>query len=258
MSDKISEYKQVQIVGLAIRMRWNETDSFGGREMPSYRFLLMIRGRRYEVTFTGLFRDCSSGWSTAISYGMTDLKCLPKYKHFGVLHYVPLNNMFGTLEITNDRIWRFETKRNVVFFGSSDGGDEYYPTGCFHVDLSLFRPTKRCNRKINEPSSDVIADPERPRTPSNLLVRHVYVLFGPTLTGKSDLASLLRYTVTVYETDSTELIPETLFHNDVVVVGNKFRGQLKVVIDVLKKAENQGMIRIIYVEFSPNAGEILA
>jgi len=87
-----------------------------------------------------------------------------------------------------------------------------------------------------------------PAIKASAVVRDVYVFSGPSLMGKSHVASLMD--ATVYETDVDDAIPDTLFQNDVIVVGNKFKGQLIRVMAKLEPFESGGNIRVIKVAFS--------
>lgn len=232
-------------------MKWCESESFGGCDMETYVLLFKSAYDRYAVTFTGSYHDCMSGWTSATSYTMSKPRKLGKFEHFGALHYVPKADMCGNLGNVKDKwdenTWTYNTDTTIVFTCSPYGSDCYYPSGSFDIDLSLFRATRRCNA-IKATVAPTIETVPAPAIKASAVVRDVYVFSGPSLMGKSHVASLMD--ATVYETDVDDAIPDTLFQNDVIVVGNKFKGQLIRVMAKLEPFESGGNIRVIKVAFS--------
>lgn len=133
---------------------------------------------------------CGSGWTTA-SWGHIDVQEVTKFDGYT---YKPKKN------IVIDDIFPHDEKeyiKNQVFSVSYDGGDSYYPSGGYHVDMDLFIKTDRHKDK-----------------------RPVWIFTGESNSGKSFLSSHITE-LNTYETDSNSVLPENITE-DIIVLGNKY------------------------------------
>ena len=151
--------------------------------------------KKYELTLSASYGECGSGWTTA-SFGQAIMVSVPKFNGFG---YLPKDSELSidlsdhARELYTDS---YEGYDCGVFKFSADGGDSYYPSGYYAVNMELFNATARVKSK-----------------------RPVFLFAGASGIGKSHLASKLEGMV-VFETDSVESLPNTITA-DVVVLGNK-------------------------------------
>lgn len=168
--------------------------------------------------------ECCSGWTTAY-YGNMYVKIV---KNFGSIGYIPKN---GTIEVPDIDMKLIDKETgeyteeefvNDVFVYKEDGGDEYYPVGSAYVKTDLFKKTARAKEK-----------------------RPVWIFKGESCSGKSYLSHLID-NKSVYETDSNESLPETIY-DDIIVLGNKY----KFTIDEIKsKVFEKDDTEFIVVDFS--------
>jgi hypothetical protein len=187
-------------------------------QLTRWTFLLKSGLLSYEFTIATSYGECGSGWTIA-SYGEYSLR---HCNHMTATHrlrekFVIDLNVEDVLSHAADKI------ECLLFSVSTDGGDQYYPSGGHTVNEDMLIPLKR---GFNSPP--------------------VYVLYGVSGTGKSTLASQLA-AETVYETDFSAELPDLTYYS-AIVVGNKYPNHLQRVIELVKSAEIQR--QIILVNFS--------
>lgn len=142
-------------------------------------------GKKAEIELSTSHGLCSSGYTSA-SWGHLEIKEVDKFSGFS---FVPKT---GILTINEKDLCK-----NYVYEVDSDGDDQWYPSGGYSIDMSLFRETIR-----NKP------------------VRPVWIFLGKSGTGKTFLSSKLNG-LEVYETDSSDVLPPKITAS-VVVLGNKY------------------------------------
>lgn len=145
-------------------------------------------GQKVEITLKEEQGVCGSGWITA-SWGLMEVKRVDKFNGYNYSPIKPLeipNIPFNTEEVSNS-----------VFAVDQDGGDGYYPSGSYTINMDLFKPTLR-----------------------GMDLRPTYIFEGSSNLGKSTLARKTEDLI-VYETDSSETLPE-LIRADIIVKGNKY------------------------------------
>lgn len=147
-------------------------------------------GSKVEITLHRTEGECGSGWTTA-SFGHITVTNVSKFNGFT---HVPVK----MLEIPDFNVESDEID-NEIFSMSSYGGDNYYPSGYYSVNMDLFI---ECPGRVKE---------KRP----------VWIFQGNSGTGKSFLASRLN-SMNIYETDTSETLPE-IIDASVVVLGNKYQ-----------------------------------
>lgn len=165
--------------------------------------------RKVEIELSHSEGECSSGWTTA-SWG--NIK-ITEVKKFNGYTFIPKELL--TIE---DIEPNFDGDiSNNVFSVDYDGGDSYYPSGRYNVNMQLFKETIR-----------------------NKNLRPVWIFKGKSNSGKSFLASKLNE-IDVYETDSNEALPESIIAS-VIVLGNKYDFNLE---DVKSKIFGEAEIQVV-------------
>ena len=144
---------------------------------------------KYEIKLWCTEGICPSGYTTA-----RWAHCLvEKVNAFNGFNYVPKDN----LTIYNLSEGYHTNIDNKIFKISNDGGDEYYPSGYYWLDIKLF---DKCSRiKENRP---------------------VWIFIGKSNMGKSFIAA--HTDLSVYETDSKDELKD-IITDDIVVLGNKYK-----------------------------------
>ena len=167
--------------------------------------------RKVEIELAQSEGECGSVWTTA-SWGhikVTEVKRFNGYTH------IPKQ----PIEI-DDYLPNFQSDTdNEVFTITEDGGDYYYPSGGYIVNMDLFKETVRAKT-----------------------LRPVWIFKGKSNAGKSFLASKLN-DLDVYETDSNENLPSSITAS-VVVCGNKYNHSIDEI-----KAKLFGEVEVQIVEF---------
>jgi len=165
--------------------------------------------RKVEIELSHSEGECCSGWTTA-SWG--NIK-VTEVKKFNGYTFIPKEVL--TIE---DIEPNFDGDiSNNVFSVDCDGGDNYYPSGGYNVNMELFKETIR-----------------------NKNLRPVWIFKGKSNSGKSFLASKLNE-LDVYETDSNETLPESIVAS-VIVLGNKYDFNLE---DVKTKIFGEAEIQVV-------------
>lgn len=165
--------------------------------------------RKVEIELSRSEGECYSGWTIA-SWGYIKVTEVKKFNGYTFIPKRPLTvddiepNFKG--DISND-----------VFTVSDDGGDNYYPSGGYNVEMKLFKKTVRSKN-----------------------LRPVWIFTGKSNSGKSFLASKLNG-LDVYETDSNKTLPESIVAS-VIVLGNKYNFNLE---DVKTKIFGEAEIQIV-------------
>ena len=151
------------------------------------------KGRKLEITLSEEYGECGSGWTTA-SWGNIEVNEVVQfngYTHRPVRELIITDFDSEAGDIDND-----------VFYVSYDGGDGYYPSGSYSVNMELFKANPRHKEK-----------------------RPVWLFKGGSALGKSFLAAKLN-DLTVYETDINSELPEKIIE-DVIVLGNKYNFEIE-------------------------------
>ena len=165
--------------------------------------------RKVEIELSRSEGECYSGWTIA-SWGHIKVT---EVKKFNGYTFIPKEPLF-----IEDVEPNFDGDiSNEVFSVDSYGGDNYYPSGGYNVNMELFKETVR-----------------------NKNLRPVWVFKGKSNSGKSFLASKLNE-LDVYETDSNEVLPESIVAS-VIVLGNKYDFNLE---DVKSKIFGEVEIQIV-------------
>lgn len=142
---------------------------------------------KIEITLSYSEGECGSGWCTA-SYG-----------HISVIHVDKFNG-YTHIPLTNLTIPEFKESdeyiNNDVFSLDRWGGDDYYPSGSYTINMSLFKETQR-----------------------HQSLRPVWLFKGNSGLGKSFLSGKLK-DLKVYETDMNHQLPSNNTA-DIIVLGNK-------------------------------------
>jgi hypothetical protein len=144
--------------------------------------------KKVEITLSEEYGECGSGWTTA-SWGYITVEEVARFN--GYTHKPRKRLIIDDIDPNSEDI------DNEVFSVSYDGGDSYYPSGEYTVNMDLFVETPRHKDK-----------------------RPVWLFKGSSSLGKSYLAAKLN-DLTVYETDSSDVLPEQI-KEDVIVLGNKY------------------------------------
>jgi hypothetical protein len=165
--------------------------------------------RKVEIELSRSEGECGSGWTTA-SWGNVKVT---EVKKFNGYTFIP-KEILTIEDIEPD----FDGDiSNNVFSVDYVGGDNYYPSGGYNVNMELFKETIR-----------------------NKNLRPVWIFKGKSNSGKSFLASKLNE-LDVYETDSNEVLPESIVAS-VIVLGNKYDFNLE---DVKSKIFGEAEIQVV-------------
>jgi hypothetical protein len=162
-------------------------------------------GKKAEIELSASHGLCPSGYTSA-SWGHLEVKEVDKFSGFS---FVPKT---GILTINEKDLYK-----NYVYEVDSDGDDQWYPSGGYSIDMSLFRETIR-----------------------NKSIRQVWIFLGKSGTGKTFLSSKLNG-LEVYETDSSGVLP-TKITASVVVLGNKYSFDIE---DIKRKIIGKAEIHIV-------------
>ena len=209
-------------------------------EMMDTKYHVFVRNERddlFDITLYNSFNECPSGWCPA-SYGNCEVQRLTKphpFTHTPVreiiidgltidfddddLNLVPVEKA----KRGNNYIAGIDRYGEVVFEVDFTGGDDYYPNGSVSVNEKLFKKAYRAED----------------------LKRCVYIFEGSSGLGKSTLAFHLP---DVYETDSSESLPSTIYEN-VIVLGNKYDFTFEEVVDRIFHKDDCKIIRVSFSQF---------
>ena len=264
------------VVGYRTTMVNRSSDSFGNRNMPTHTILLRGEdGEFRSLVITTDYGDCGSGWCSATWCKMGEILPIER-KSFGPIHYIPKRELkgqfvenhkdyFDTMFILNDG--------TPVVSISLVGCDDYYPKGFCDINNDLFKQTKRFEKtSFTSPIQDDFQDFQdlqriislppaetmghlavrgvNMSKPTQMSKRIIYVFSGASDLGKSTFA--LTSSLKSYDTDIEEKIPDNVYTYDIIVVGNRFPNQKKVVDSVLKNSLDSGKsnFRVTHVTFS--------
>lgn len=265
------------LLGVNVEMVKNTSDDHGSQWMPVYTVYLRTTDEynvSHKVVITAEYHSCSSGWCASTTGRCSD----PEYvERVGQLHYIPKSDLIislirynsdkkcmseywdDTLIVTSDEV--------VVFNISRNGGDPYYPMGSVTFNEDLFNKTCRL-LEVEHPPAVPSADTAEfftrdivGKTPSGIMgmlvlgnsgarsdiKRQIYVFYGPSCTGKSFMSSKLE-SLPVYETDQKAELPDDLIDHSVIVVGNRYPGQLLLVKTALAGCGDSA--EVIWINFS--------
>lgn len=184
-------------------------------------------GRKFEFHLWEDIGPCGSGYCMA-SWGYCSISVVASFPPFS--HRVkPGNNVTVRIyqNVDGYALSDRDEKDEVVteaFSWSSIGFDPYYPSGYAYANMDIFE--------------------ELPRSMGEK--RPVWIFYGKSGAGKSSLAYMLNDHYIVYETDSSDELPQKIMA-DVIVVGNKHK--YKVVDDIISRIEDPINCKIIPVCF---------
>ena len=178
--------------------------------------------KKFEITLSVEEGECGSGWTTA-TFGKLNIKEIDSFP--GMMFRI---NNFDK-EINKPVVMDygcFEDINNELFDISFDGGDNYYPSGGYSVNMEYFITNGR----------GVFSEED--------IKRKVWIFKGNSGTGKSFLSN--KIDLEKYETDSSQILPN-IITQDIVIVGNKFDFKIE---DVKERIFNNENTSIIIVNFS--------
>lgn len=178
-------------------------------------FGVLSDGRKVKITLSNSYGECGSGWTTA-SWGEIKVEFVDR---FGGYTHRPKTELEMEDIFPDDDI---EDISNHIFHLSCDGGDSYYPSGGYSIEMDQFIETVRRKEK-----------------------RPVWIFTGPSNVGKSFIASKIQG-LSVYETDSNSLLPD-LIKEDIVVLGRKYPFKVE---EVKVKLFGDCEVTIVNFEFS--------
>lgn len=170
---------------------------------------ILSDNRKIEIELSQTEGECYSGWTTA-SWGYIKVT---EVERFNGYTYIPIE----PIEIEDYLPCFTGDTENKVFSISEDGGDSYYPSGGYNINMQLFKKTIRTKD-----------------------LRPVWIFNGKSNSGKSFLASRL-IDLEVYETDSNELLPDSITAS-VIVLGNKYNHSID---DIKSKLFGENEIKIV-------------
>jgi hypothetical protein len=183
---------------------------------------ILSDNRKVLITLEQSYGECGSGWCTA-SWGEMKVE---ETDNFGGYTYKPIKEILID-DITPENFQDLQcdddddiTIKNEVFELSATGGDYYYPSGYYTINMNLFEETVRAKDK-----------------------RPVWIFKGESNSGKSFLSHKLSG-LTVYETDVSDTLPD-IIKEDVVVIGNKYKFDIE---DI--KSKLFGDVEVTVVDFS--------
>jgi len=167
---------------------------------------------RVEITLTDEEGECYSGWCCA-SYANVEFKVVKRFNGFNfkpkqliiideIKDLVDLQIFFEKDEIHCDLLEL-----------SKLGGDEYYPSGYYSVNMDLFQKTNRAKEK-----------------------RPCFLFKGESAIGKSYLSSRFKKDVIVFETDFWDILPDKIVA-DVIVFGNRSKFSIEEIESKTKDIE---------------------
>jgi hypothetical protein len=202
----------LKIIGLRVEkyIAYESRDDYSDEsdEVEREKHVLCVvyeNGKKAEIELSASHGLCPSGYTSA-SWGHLEVKEVDKFSGFS---FVPKT---GILTINEKDLYK-----NYVYEVDSDGDDQWYPSGGYSIDMSLFRETIR-----------------------NKSIRQVWIFLGKSGTGKTFLSSKLNG-LEVYETDSSGVLP-TKITASVVVLGNKYSFDIE---DIKRKIIGKAEIHIV-------------
>jgi hypothetical protein len=168
--------------------------------------------RKVEIVLSYSEGECGSGWTTA-SWGHCSVVEVDKFRGY---NFTPISSIY-----TEDLIpGEYYDLNNNVFSISNDGGDSYYPSGSYNVNMKYFKVSERIKNK-----------------------RPVWIFKGDSNAGKSFLASKISG-LKVYETDTSSVLKQNITES-IIVLGNKHPHRIE---DVIKSLFGNCEVHIV--EFS--------
>lgn len=175
---------------------------------------ILSNNKKIEIHLSRSEGECGSGWTTA-NFGHINVV---EVKNFNGYEYTPKN-----IIETDDIFPGFDGDiTNNIFSVSFDGGDNYYPSGFYSVNMKLFINNGRAKE-----------------------YRPVWIFIGKSSLGKSYLANKIQ-NLEVYETDSSPKLPKKITQS-IIVIGNKYQHSLETIKKLIF-----GKTKIVIVEFSDN------
>ena len=180
-------------------------------------------GGKYEVVLFKEEGECGSGWCTA-SFGKVLVHEIEK---FPAMMFKSTDKSEQDFELpVFTEYGCFNSVDNKFFSVSFDGGDNYYPSGGYSVNMEMFTTNGR-GISSNED-----------------IKRKVWIFKGKSGSGKTFLSD--KIDLSKYETDCSENLPDEL-KEDIIVIGNKYKFKVK---DIKKRIINSDDCEIIVVNFS--------
>lgn len=188
--------KSFKIIGLRVEKYKKQTcsghncDFIYGEEIADKHTLLLLDNdnNKFELSLHEEEGECGSGWCVA-SWAYMNIE---KVDNFRGYTHKPKTNLNICLNINS----RIEDYFCEAFDYSYYGGDEYYPTGYYKVNMDLFISNARFKDKMP-----------------------VWIFTGESATGKSFIAEHING-LTKFETDSVDELPSVI-DAQIIVLGNK-------------------------------------
>lgn len=201
----------MKIVGLRIE-KYLDQQCIGDYEYVTDEFervvlsAVLTDNRMVEITLSEESGMCGSGYTTA-QWGKIEVAYVNKFNYT----HTP-KTLLTVPDITPETVT--EDVQNDAFNVSFDGGDNYYPSGGYYVNMDLFR-----------------------KGPRAIDHRPVWIFRGPSGTGKTFIGAALDDEIEVYETDSASKLPDVITAT-VVIIGNRYDYNIGEVIHKLWGVQN--------------------
>ena len=234
----------IKIVGLFVEDYIEEFQNLDyedeHRESIKYHLYAVEEDRgcyKWKISLWEEIGPCGSGYCMS-SWGHMVIQPV---ENFGPMNYIPKkgNPVLDASIIWKDSAYTWQDhsgpdqKRewdseidNDIFSYDCDGGDSYYPYGYGYVKMEHFEQLKRDMEK-----------------------RPVWIFSGGSGLGKSTLGEMLGKNKDVFETDSVNELPESIYA-DVVILGNRSKFSVKDIVPRLF-----GNVKVILVGFCEYAEE---
>jgi len=182
--------------------------------------------KKYEIMLDVLSTVCPSGYTTTIE-GIAEIRMVKEFPGFMYRYTKPEEEYEDIIkevypEPGYDLFICQDSYNSEVFSCSYLGEDHLYPSGGYYIDTSLFKFTGR----------------------SDGSKRKVWIFHGDSTAGKSFLAEKIRTErLTVYETDSSEKLPEVITE-DIIVLGNKYDFTQEDIIEKIFEFEKAEIVSV--------------
>ena len=209
--------KTFKIIGLRVEKYKKQTCSGHncnfdyGEEIADMHTLLLLDSdnNKFELNLHEEEGECGSGWCVA-SWAYINIEEVDNFRG-----YTHKPKMDLTISLNEDfRIYDYYCE---AFDYSYSGGDNYYPSGYYSVNMDLFIPNARFKDKMP-----------------------VWIFTGESATGKSFIAEHING-LTKFETDSTDVLPD-IIDAQIIVLGNKYPYTLN---DIKNRIPEQFEVHIV-------------
>lgn len=135
-----------KVLGLRVESYMGQTcqghncDFEYGEELRDRHVLLLKEvdtSEQVELTLSWEEDQCGSGWCTSTEANFD--WCV--VDNFAGMNYKPIKDLVINLSLNQLNDLYEDSVNNEVFYFSPSGGDHYYPSGSYDVDMELFTPS---------------------------------------------------------------------------------------------------------------------